>query len=136
MSVLPALNNVYERLLAAQLLSHFRDLLSDFLSAYRKNYSCETTLLRLVEDWKESLDRGELVAMVAMDLSKAFDSLLHGLLIAKLTTYGLDDHAALLLRDYLTGRRQRVKIGDTMSSWEGVNRGVPQGSAGARSPIL
>ena len=103
--------------MAAQLLSHFRDLLSDFLSAYRKNYSCETTLLRLVEDWKESLDRGELVAMVAMDLSKAFDSLLHGLLIAKLTTYDLDDHAALLLRDYLTGRRQRVKIGDTMSSW-------------------
>ena len=34
-----------------------------------------------------------------------------------MTAYGLDDHAALLLRDYLTGRQQRVKIGDTMSSW-------------------
>ena len=41
-SVLPALNNVYERLLTTQLLSYFKDVLSGFLSAYRKHYSCET----------------------------------------------------------------------------------------------
>ena len=74
------------------------------LLAYRKNYSCQTSLLRLTEEWKESLDRGEVVAIVAMDLSKAFDSLPHHLLIAKLKAYDIDDKSCLLLKSYLSGR--------------------------------
>lgn len=65
--------------------------------------------------------------MVAMDLSKAFDSLLYSLLISKPRTYGLDDCSCLFLQDYLTGRIQRVKVGDEMSGWELNQRGVPQG---------
>lgn len=58
------------------------------------------------------LDEGNVVTMVAMDLSKVFDSLLYSLLISKLRT----------------GRIQRVKFGDEMSGWELNQRGVPQGS--------
>ena len=50
-TVLPILNNIYERVLSDQLSEYFKDILSDFISAYRKNYSCESTLLRLTEDW-------------------------------------------------------------------------------------
>ena len=72
MTVLPAMNNIFENILASQLTSYFQGILSAFLSAYRKHRSCHTTLLRLVQDWKKSLDDGKFVAMVAMDLSKAF----------------------------------------------------------------
>ena len=127
-TVLPAMNNIFEKILASQLTSYFQGVLSDFLSAYRKHHSCHTTLLRLVEDWKKSLDDGKLVAMVAMDLSKAFDSLPHSLLISKLRAYGLDNSSCAFLQNYLTGRFQRVKVGDELSCWELNRRGVPQGS--------
>ena len=81
-----------------------------------------------MEEWKERLDCGEIVAMVAMDLSKAFDSLPHALLVAKLQAYGLDDSGCALMQDYLSSRCQRVKVGDAFSGWEYNGRGVPQGS--------
>ena len=73
-------------------------------------------------------DRKELVAVVSMDLSKAFDTFLHPLLLAKLKAYGLSNSACALLGDYLDGRLQRVKVGDAFSGWQTVSRGVPQGS--------
>lgn len=66
--------------------------------------------------------------MVAMDLSKAFDSVPHSLLISKLRAYGLDNCSCAFLQDYLTGRFQRVKVCDELSCWELNRRGVPQGS--------
>ena len=127
-TVLPALNNIYERLLASQLSDFYRNVLSDFTSAYRKYYSCETSLLRMTEDWRSMRDKGELVAVMSMDLSKAFDVIPHSLLLAKLKAYGLGEESCALLRDYLNERSQRVKIGDTYSTWKLVRRGVPQGS--------
>ena len=54
-SVLPALNNIFERILAKQHEPFYQDNSSDFISAYRPNYSCETSLLRLTEDWREKV---------------------------------------------------------------------------------
>ena len=68
----------------------YQGLLSDYISAYRRHHSCETSLLRLTENWKASRDRKELVAVVSMDLSKAFDTIPHALLLAKLSDYGLN----------------------------------------------
>ena len=65
---------------------------------------------------------------VLMDLSKAFDCMPHNLLLAKLQAYGLSNEAITLMRSYLTGRRQRVKIGSTTSAWLEIQKGVPQGS--------
>ena len=127
-TVLPALNNIFERLLAGQMYEFYLEILSDFISAYRKFHSCETSLLRLTEDWKMMRDRGELVAVVSMDLSKAFDVIQYPLLLSKLKANGMDDKSCTLLRRYLSGRSQRVKIGDTCSAWKSVGRGVPQGS--------
>ena len=73
-------------------------------------------------------DKGELVAIVAIDLSKAFDVIQHDLLLAKLKAYGVGEGSCALLKDYLSGRQQRVKIRDTFSNWAGTRRGVPQGS--------
>ena len=127
-TVLPALNNVFERLLSAQMGDFYQNILSEYISAYRRHHSCETSLLRLTEDWRRSLDNKEIVAVISMDLSKAFDTIPHALLLAKLKAYGLHESSCALIGDYLTDRMQRVKIGDTYSDWMSVKRGVPQGS--------
>ena len=84
--------------------------------------------MRLTEDWKRSLDNKQIVAVISMDLSKAFDTIPHGLLLAKLKAYGVNSRSCMLLKDYLHGRMQRVKVGDATSDWQEVRRGVPQGS--------
>ena len=63
-TALPSLNNIFERFLAEQINEFYHEILSDFISAYRKFHSCETSLLRLTEDWKMMRDRGELVDFI------------------------------------------------------------------------
>ena len=121
-TVLPVLNNIYEKLLVAQLGKFNGAILSDFISSYRKFCNCETASLRLTEDWRH------MVAIIAIDLSKTFDVIQHDLLLAKLKAYGVGEGSCALLKDYLSGRQQRVKIGDTFSNWAATRRGVPQGS--------
>ena len=84
-------------------------MLSDYISAYRRHYSCETSLMRLTEDWRRSLDK-QIVAVISIDLSKAFVTIPHGLLLAKLKAYGVISSSFMLLKDYLHGRMQRVKF--------------------------
>ena len=62
------------------------------------------------------------------DLSKAFDSISHDLLLAKLNAYGFSRKSLKLINDYLTGRQQRTKIGSSFSSWRDIVYGIPQGS--------
>ena len=60
-TILPALNNVFEKLLASQLDQFYSEILSDYISACRRHYSCETSLMRLTQDWKRSLDNKQIV---------------------------------------------------------------------------
>ena len=62
------------------------------------------------------------VGAILMDLSKAFDCLPHNLLLAKLKAYGLTDHSINLLRNYLSNRKQRVKIGNNCSEWQNITK--------------
>ena len=80
------------------------------------------------EDWKQSRNNNETVAVVSMDLPKAFDTIPHALLLAKMMAYGLSNTSCKLLEDYLSSRTQRVKKGDTFSNWKEIKLGVPQGS--------
>ena len=68
------------------------------------------------------------VATLAVELSKAFDSVCHGLLLAKSRAYGFTDQALELMSNYLKDRRQRVKLDGIYSDWKPLKVGVPQGS--------
>ena len=87
-----------------QLDDYFRAHFHPFLSAYRKGYSCQSPLLALTEDWRQSLDGGHIVGAILMDLSKAFDCLPHSLLNEKLRAYNLAESAVSLLGSYLFGQ--------------------------------
>ena len=87
-----------------------------------------TALLKMTEDFRATLDNKEHCAAVAVDLSKAFNSVSHSLLLSKLRAYGFSDSALCLTRSYLCGRMQRVKIGNSYSDWRTIKHGVPQGS--------
>ena len=63
-----------------------------------------------------------------MDLSKAFDTMRHDLLIAKLGAYGFSDDALLYMLNYFDNRQQRVRVNSSFSDWEIISTGVPQGS--------
>jgi hypothetical protein len=127
-SILPTMSKLYERVLNDQLSVYFDGVFNHLLSAFRPGYSCQTALLRVVEDWKIALDRGDHVAAILMDLSKAFDCIPHKLLVLKLRAYGLSDAATELIHNYLSNRKQMVKIGDACSTWLEILKGVPQGS--------
>ena len=116
-SILTSISKIYENVLNHQLLGHFYAIFNDLLSAFRKGHSCQSLLLKFVEDMKNALDQKHAVGALFMDLSKAFDGLPHGLLVAKLHAYGLSPAACCLLGDYLSGR--------TGSGWKYPTPEVP-----------
>ena len=77
---------------------------------------------------EKSADNGGAFGALLTDLSKAFDCLSHELLIAKLHEYGFDKRSLVLIYNYLSNRKQRVKVNDSYNSWSKILFGVPQGS--------
>jgi len=96
--------------------------------SFRKGHSTQHALLRLLHRWQSSLDNSKIVGTVLMDLSKAYDCLPHDLLIAKLAAYGVEYHSLFFIHDYLSNRKQRVRINDSYSKFLYILLGVPQGS--------
>ena len=127
-TVLPAVDMIYEKLLSKQINEYMEPKLSHYLSAYRKNNGCESTILRLVENWKKDLDGKNVVGVLSSDMSKAFDSLCPPLVIKKLESYHFSDNALNLVRSYFSQRKNRVRLGSATSQWRDVVRGCPQGS--------
>ena len=127
LSILPSLSKVFERLVHNRASPYFENILHKFVFAYRKFHGCDTALLCLTENWKRELDNQKIVGLVSMDLSKAFDMLQHELIMNKLRQFA-DEDTCRLLESYLTGRRQRVKLGGEHSSWQPIRKGIPQGS--------
>ena len=133
-SILNGMSKIYERCIHNCLSRQAENILSNFISAYRKTFSSNHVLLRLIENWKKFLDNKNFVGTVLMDLSKAFDCIPHDLLVAKLHTYGLTEEAVTFIYSYLKRRKQGVKINNTESVFQILLSGVPQGSI--LGPIL
>ena len=127
-SGLPSDSKIFERIIQRQIGQYMETFLSKYLCGYRKGYSVQHALIALLETLRISLDNKGFGGAILMDLSKAFDTLNHDLLIAKLYAYGFSETALRLIRSYLTNRWQRTKINNSYSSWIELLLGVPQGS--------
>ena len=97
-------------------------------SAYKSNHSTNTALLKITDDIYNAMDDSEVTVLVLLDYSKAFDTINHRLLYAKLKYLGFHSSAVSWIISYLTGRKQKVKTLSDESGWEEVKNGVPQGS--------
>ena len=81
-----------------------------------------------MNDWTQSYDLGESTDVIYLDFTKAFDTVAHQRLIAKLDHSGIRGHLLTWITSFLTGRRQRVVLRNGISDWIPVTSGVPQGS--------
>ena len=104
----------------------------EWLDSYEKlNLPCHQrvySLLKMLELWKEALNKGKSVGAIFMDLSKAFDTLNHDLLIAKLEAYGFSENSLNYIQSYLRNRLQRTNVNNNFSLWKDILSGVRQGS--------
>lgn len=115
MSVLTTLSKIDENIMYDQVYNAFQPRFSSNLSGYLKGHSCCSALLKMTEYWCASLDQKESLAVISIDLSKAFDSITHNLLLAKLKAYGFSTSALNLMTSYLKDQRQRVNVQGTYS---------------------
>ena len=106
----------------------FQPLFSSNMSGFLRGHSCCTALVKMVDDWRLALDSKKVTGSIAIDVSKAFDSICHNLLLVKLRAYGVGEKAIDFLHSYLSGRKQRVKVNGVFSDWLPVYCGVPQRS--------
>lgn len=135
-SNLSFISKVIENVILKQLMAHLDrvDALPDNQSAYRQFYSTETTVCSVVSDLLTMMDDGKCSILILLDLSAAFDTVVHHLLIEDLRSVGVEGDALEYLADYLKDRKYCVRIGNSSSGSESLRRGVPQGSV--LGPIL
>lgn len=135
-SELPFLSKVIERAVSSRLVSHMeRDSLFDSQqSAYRKFHSCETTLVSITDTALSAMDNSEVMLLVLLDLTAAFDTVDHSILLQRLSSVGVIDGAHDWFRHYLLSRSQSAVIGEVASPLRDLHCGVPQGSV--LGPIL
>ena len=105
-----------------------KGILSKTQHAYRRNHSTITCLADLIDDIRRRRDGNETVGVIGMDLSKAFDSINHRILLQKLKEIGAGPNLMKWMKSYLSNRKQKVKFKNVESDMETVTSGVPQGS--------
>ena len=127
---------VMESLVRDEVVKHFDDysLYSKNQYGFRRKRSCASQLLCVMEDFAEWMDSGDPFDVVYLDFSKAFDSVPHERLLQKLFAYGITGKVLAWIRSFLSGRTQRVKVGEAISGHKQVLSGIPQGSI--LGPIL
>ena len=108
--------------------SYFDKIFSKNNCGFRKGFNTQHIVLAMIEKMKASRDNKQFCAAILTDLSKAFDCICYGLLIAKINAHGFDKKALKLLYDYLNGRSQKIKEGSSFSSELDISYDVSQGS--------
>ena len=129
-SLLPAISKIFERVIYDQLYSYFLENNLFYSSQYgfRPQHSTELASLELADRIIQNLDNKQSPINFYLDLSKAFDTLDHGILLHKLHYYGITGTAYNLFKDYLSNRKQYVEFDNIPSTLLDIKTGVPQGS--------
>ena len=130
-SNLAFISKIVEKTVIEQLNEHMslNDLHSAHQSAYKSNFSTETALCFLMNRLLWSMEKGEVVVMAALDLSAAFDTVDHQVLISVLKqNFGVEGIALNWIKTYLANRQMHIKVNDSTSSVRTFNYSVPQGS--------
>ena len=129
-SLLPCFSKLLERIVFNQLYDYFNanKLIYKSQHGFREQHSTETAALEFMDRVISSLDKGNIELAVFIDLSKAFDTINHSILLYKLSYYGVKNTSLQWFHSYLTERTQFVEYDGTKSDQLPLDTGVPQGS--------
>ena len=129
-SILTHLNKIFETIICNQMKSFLNkhNVFYKYQYGFRENHSTDHALIEIVDGIKLAIDSSKLAGGIFVDLTKAFDTVNHRILLEKLRHLGVRGIPNKLLESYLTNRYQYVQINDNKSSLRSINCGVPQGS--------
>ena len=124
-SLLSVPGMILERIISLQIEEFFEEkkLLGEFQFGFRKNKSTVSELLSMFDTLLEAKEHKKEIVLILYDLSSAFDTVSHKILITKLQLYGFDDHAIQWLKSYLENRKQIVTVSGKLSNTQEVNIG-------------
>lgn len=129
-SLLSCLGKVIEKLLYRRLMNEYEQncFLFENQFGFRQNASTTVACLEMINHLQKCCDQGKTPTVVFFDLTAAFDTVDHNILLRKLSYSGVSGRFHDLMRSYLTGRKQYTQVGEFMSSTRSVTVGTPQGS--------
>ena len=129
-SLLPALSKIFERVIYNQINNYFTKNNSHYEGQYgfRSKHFTELAALDIIDTITSRIEKGNIPITIYLDLSKAFDTLNHTILLDKLKFYGIQGSSLNLIEDYLKNRKQCVGINNIRSAFTNILAGVPQGS--------
>ena len=129
-SILPVASKIFEKILYKQMFNYVisKNIIPDSQCGFREGFSTSTALANVTNDIFDFYDKGLVSVLVLLDYSKAFDTISHKLMYAKLKFYGFDEPSLELLSSYLTNRTQCVTYNNEVSTEKSITSGVPQGS--------
>ena len=129
-SVLSFFSKVFERIVYDYLFDFIctNNILYDYQFGFRPGHSTQQAIITLIDKITKSLDNGDIVISLFIDLKKAFDTVDHRILLRKLYAYGIRGTMLKWIESYLSGRTQYVVFDGQESEIHGIQCGVPQGS--------
>jgi retron-type reverse transcriptase len=135
-SLLSSLSKICDKVALNQFTDYLMEhkLLTKHQSGNRKLHSTETLNIAVTDILLEAIDKKQLSIIIFLDLSKAFDSVQHDILLKEITDLGVTSEVLNWFKSYLSNRSQYVHIGSATSTCAALEHGIPQGSV--LSPFL
>ena len=129
-SLLSSFNKIFEKIIAKRLIAFLEqyNILFDYQYGFRRLYSTTLALIDFSDNIHRFVDLGHYAISIFIDLTKAFDTVNHEILLSKLNSYGIRGHANTFLRSYLSNRTQFTVVNGVRSDHNIISCGVPQGS--------
>ena len=129
-STLSTFAQIFEKLIYNQLINYIdkHEILYEYQFGFRKGHSTAQAISEITDNLKKTIDNNMYTCGVFLDLSKAFDTVNHSILLKKLEAYGIRGIALKWFSNYLKNRKQYVSLGDFESELQPIICGVPQGS--------